>query len=333
MTAARRTEIDLTWQGVNLSIGPSLLGVTYTDNLSGVADGLTLDLEDRSGLWSGDWRPAKGDQVEARIRAESWLTGVEDLRLGLFSHDATSYSGPPKRATLKCISAALASGLRRHRKSRKWSGVTLQQIASDIGNGAGFDVQYSAPSTPAYKHRAQKDQSDLEFLQKECEEQGFALKVTEGAIVIFDEHERELVEPVGDIDLGGGNVKGWNFDDSESDRYGRCRVRCFNPHTGKAIDAYYREPSDEGPTLDVKRTVSTKGEAESLAKALLRQANKFASHGKIDVVGDPGLVAGVTFNLFGANDLDGKFIITRAEHSPIGGYTTSLSVRRCLEDY
>lgn len=336
MTLARRADVELTWQGADVSVQlvPSLVGLTYTDNLSGTADDLTLDLEDRSGLLSGDWRPRYGDQVEARLKAEPWISEVSDLRLGLYSHDHASYSGPPKRVTLKCVSAALASGLRRHRKSKAWSGVTLRQIAEDMGNDSGFLVQWDADATATYrKRREQKDKSDLDFLLGECEEQGLALKVTEGAIVIFDANERELADPIGDIDLGGGSVLGWNFDEGKSDHYGRCRVRCFDPRTGKTIDAYFREPGDEGPTLEVKRTVATKGEAESLAKALLRRANQFASRGKLTVVGDPGLVAGVTFNLTGAYGFDGKFIIASAAHRPVAGYTTELDVRRCLEDY
>jgi uncharacterized protein len=79
--------------------------------------------------------------------------------------------------------------------------------------------------------------------------------------------------------------------------------------------------------------VSDAGEANKRAEAALRNANRFATSGKITTVGDPGLVAGVVVTLKNFGSVDGKFIITRAEHHPIGGYTSTLSVRRCLEGY
>ena len=66
---------------------------------------------------------------------------------------------------------------------------------------------------------------------------------------------------------------------------------------------------------------------------MLRAANRFATSGQITTVGDCGLVAGVTFDLKNAFGFDGKFIITRAEHRAVGGYTCVLDVRRCLDGY
>ena len=59
--------------------------VTVHDDTN-ASDQAGIDLEDVAELWVGDWRPASGDQVEASITADPWLTDVKTLRFGRFAH-------------------------------------------------------------------------------------------------------------------------------------------------------------------------------------------------------------------------------------------------------
>lgn len=336
MTLARRTEVSIEWQGVDVSldVNAALLGLSYTDHLTGAADDLSIEVQDRGGLWTGDWRPAFGDKLVARLRAESWFTGVTDLRLGTYYHDSIGSKGPPKTATLRCVSASLKTGLRRERKSRAWSGVSLKQIAQDIADGAGLSLQWGGGGSDALSRREQKSISDLDFLSRECTDQGLSLKVTEDSIVIFNELDLDKQDPVGTIDVdSSARVLSWNFGDDNSDRYSKCVVKCAHGRKGKAITGTFEDASIDGPVLEVRRHVETQGDAERLARALLRQSNSGAVRGSMTTVGDCGLVAGVVFKLAGAYGFDGKFIITKAAHRPIGGYKTEIEFRRCLEGY
>jgi len=350
MSAARRTQISITWETIEISrdIGPMLTGLTYTDNLTGSADDLALELEDRDGLWSGSWRPVFGDTVEARVKveaADSWLTGVTDLRLGIYAHDKITLSGPPKKATVKAVSAPMATGLRRRKRTRAWDSVTLHQIAEDIADRAGLALDWSGSDGRPYKRREQKNKSDLEFLDEAVKEQGRALKVTEGAIVIFSEESRDASASVGEINLVGGKVLGWNFDSDDSARYGNCHLKIFDPRSGKTIegqfpavgatpDAYASLGLDpDGQTLEVLLPVEDAAHAVDICKGKLRNANRFANSGHLVTVGDLGLVAGVTFDLTGADAFNGKFIVTRVAHQFVGGHTCALDVRRCVEGF
>ena len=339
MSLGRRTEVTVEWaaRDITRDLVPHLVGLTYADNLSGAADDLQLELEDRGGLWSGDWRPTFSDSVTARIKvdaAEAWLTGIADFRLGKFAHDQIEISGPPRKATLKCVSAPMATGLRRRKRTKAWSGVTLEQIARDIADRADLTLAWDGRAGSKYKHRAQKEKTDLEFLTEAAKEIGRVVKVTEDKLVVFDELQCDKATPAGTIDLAAGHVIGWHFSSGDSDRYGRCLVSFFNPRTGKLQKGEYVDQSNpDGQTLEMRISVDDQGQATDKAKALLRNANRFATKGKLTVDGDPGLVAGVTFDLTGAYGLDGKFIITKAEHHPVGGYTVALDVRRCMEGY
>jgi hypothetical protein len=57
--AARRATPGITWQGTDITrdLAPDLLSIGYADNLTGAADDLTLELQDRAGLWSSPGGP------------------------------------------------------------------------------------------------------------------------------------------------------------------------------------------------------------------------------------------------------------------------------------
>lgn len=340
----RHARLAVTWESkaITRDIAPHIRALTYADNLSGAADDLALEVEDRDALWSQDWRPEFGDQVVARLEAQGWFGAdpATNLRLGKFAHDKISAKGPPSVVSLECVSAPLATGLRRRKRTRAWRGVTIKQIAADIADRAHMRLEFQIDAGPAYKQALQNDKSDLEFLQEECKEIGATLKVTESTLVIYDEMKIDAGESIGEISLAGGWVKEWSFDADDSGRYGACHVSCFDPRTGKTYK--YQFPPDgttiagldpNGQTLEMVIQVSDVAEAATRAQALLRNANRFATSGKLTTVGDPGLVAGVVFDLTDAFGFGGKFVITRAEHRVGGGYTCNLDVRRCIEGY
>lgn len=340
----RHPKLAVTWESKAIArdIAPHLLSLTYIDSLSGEADDLAFDVENKGGLWSKDWRPAFGDKVVARLDYDGWFgtNPVTSLRLGTFSHDKLSLSGPPLVAKLQCVSAALSTGLRRAKHTHAWRGVTLKQIASDIAQKASLDLDFSGAPGPAYKSANQNDKSNLQFLQDLCKEVGRTIKVAEGKIVIYDEKTLDATPSSGAIDITGGHVLGFSFDNADGERYGSCHVSCFDPRSGKTVKGQFPKDGQtvagldpNGQTLELVIQMSDAGEAGTRAEKALRRANSFALTGEITTQGDCGLVAGVTFDLKNAFGLDGKFIVTRAEHTPIGGYTTKLAARRCLEGY
>jgi phage protein D len=59
---ARRTAVRLTFAGVDIStdINKHLLSLTYTDNEEDKTDDLQLSLDDREGVWLGNWLNTPG---------------------------------------------------------------------------------------------------------------------------------------------------------------------------------------------------------------------------------------------------------------------------------
>lgn len=68
----RRAAVAVSIKGhdVTLDLMPYLVSLTYTDKADEELDDLQIVLEDREGLWQGDWLPQAGDVIEASIQTE-----------------------------------------------------------------------------------------------------------------------------------------------------------------------------------------------------------------------------------------------------------------------
>jgi phage protein D len=69
-----------------------------------------------------------------------------------------------------------------------------------------------------------------------------------------------------------------------------------------------------------------------LAQRSLRSKNKNEVTGLLDMIGHPGMRAGLNINVSGYGDFDGKYFVEKAMHSQAvgSGYTTSVSIRKVL---
>jgi phage protein D len=170
------------------------------------------------------------------------------------------------------------------------------------------------------------------------------------SLIVFSLDERDKVKPVGTLDLSTGRpvknppvsgsfVLSHAFDIDNSARFGRCLIKFLNSRAGKVIEAQFPEVTAtaadyaalgldiDAQTLNLRLPLDNADQAVEICKGRLRRANAAAHTGRLTLVGDPGLVAGVALDITGAGVFDGRYIITRATHSPIGGYTTEVELR------
>jgi phage protein D len=70
------------------------------------------------------------------------------------------------------------------------------------------------------------------------------------------------------------------------------------------------------------------------AKSNVRDKNKKKDQSRIELsIGNPLIAAGMTFNLVGCGQFDGKWFVETAHHSVAPEYNTELTVRKCLQGY
>lgn len=325
-----RTELIIAYNGANISrdIAPDLLSFTYNDNEHGQVDDIDLTLADPSGKWLRDWMPTLGDKITAHIQK-----GVEALYCGTFKVDEFEVSGQAGIATFKAVSVPADKNIRKQKKSRAWENFYLKDIADDIAANADLKLTYSAKHNPLFDRRSQENQSDLEFLQKLCENEGLNLKVTDDQLVIFSSEELETRDPIADLIFGTDLIKAWRFRKQNHSAYSECTIKYNNPRTGKLIEYTYKDEFiKDGKTLKLNQRAESIADAERIAKAKLREANKDAQEGTVDLVGTTKFVAGEVVNVIGFGSFDGRYWIKKTTHSISSGYSTSIEISNIRRD-
>ena len=76
--------------------------------------------------------------------------------------------------------------------------------------------------------------------------------------------------------------------------------------------------------------MESEADARKLAQNALRNKNGGECTGSIEIMGHPGLVAGITLSLTGFGKFSGSYFVNKAEHRVGSGYTTSAELRRTL---
>ncbi len=339
---SRRTRVSLIYEGTDISadISASLLSITYTDNAHGKADDITITLQDKKELWREDWMPQKGATINVSFETKDWRAAGDEMILpcGSFSIDEITLSGPPGVVEIKAISIPTKSSLQNEKKNRSWEGISLSGIAGDIAKNNGIELLYDAVD-PLYERRDQRDESDLAFLQRLCEEAGCLLKVTDERLVVFEEktYEQNSVGLIiqNEAKKVGSNAVRYSFSSSLIDVYGRCKVKYYDPVKKTEQTHIYTVPnSEEGKTLVINKRVESLAEAMNLAQKELRKKNKKQVTGNVTLIGDLRIVAGINVGIKGWGHFDGKYFVDKAIHSyQQGVFATAIEIHRVLEGY
>lgn len=99
---ARRTEIQVTFEGVDITadVNKYLQSLTYTDNEEDDADDLQIALDDRDGLWLGEWlnTPAQPPPAET-AQSGDWAIGDEVIANGQPQYTSYGEGTPGKLLT------------------------------------------------------------------------------------------------------------------------------------------------------------------------------------------------------------------------------------------
>lgn len=334
---ARRVRLHVTIGGHNATdhIKPDLLDFSYTDNASGKADEISLTLADPEGKWSGSWKPKKGMAVTASLECFDWFGPDKHatLPMGKFTVDETELSGPPDKIKIKAVSAAKTSSMSEEANSKGWENFDLQGVAGDIAKKHGLELMYDAPAHK-FQRQDQREESDLAFLNRLCKERGVNLKVHDGKMVLFDAKEWDAKKPGLVIAKKGDQFSptSYSFKEESGDTYAKAEVSYHDPAKNETFTATVAPegPPPSGQTLKLNSRVESAAEAIAGGASALRGKNKKAENATIELMGHPGLVAGITLSLQGWGGYDGTYFVEKAEHKVGDGYKTSAELRKTL---
>lgn len=356
----RRAWLIVTYNGKDISesLAQYVLSFSYTDNLTGQVDDISITLEDRAELWEADWMPERGATLDITICTYNWsdlYSEEQDLQLGKFEIDELEVSSAPNVVTIKAVAISISddSTLRSTLRSHTWENISVQKAANDIAWQNGMKLQWYCDDNPNIDKLEQNDESDLDVLQKICDDAGFALKVTTDTIIIFDVEKFEKEDVYAEYYHPGTTILNivenqpkpvqtdallnYSFKAKIRDVYKKCHVKYAKDKDKSVIESTFIAPDKkekEGATLEVHQQVSSQAEADRLAKKKLREKNCEEFTGSFASDGNMGLCAGETIEMIGFGNFSGKYIITQAKHDiSSSGFTSSVEIRKCLAGY
>lgn len=356
----RRAWLIVTYNGKDISesLAQYVLSFSYTDNLTGQVDDISITLEDRAELWEADWMPERGATLDITICTYNWsdlYSEEQDLQLGKFEIDELEVSSAPNVVTIKAVAISISddSTLRSTLRSHTWENISVQKAANDIAWQNGMKLQWYCDDNPNIDKLEQNDESDLDVLQKICDDAGFALKVTTDTIIIFDVEKFEKEDVYAEYYHPGTTLLNivenqpkpvqtdallnYSFKAKIRDVYKKCHVKYAKDKDKSVIESTFIAPDKkekEGATLEVHQQVSSQAEADRLAKKKLREKNCEEFTGSFASDGNMGLCAGETIEMIGFGNFSGKYIITQAKHDiNSSGFTSSVEIRKCLDGY
>lgn len=333
---ARRTILNLNYnkQDITAELENYLLDWTITDNLSGEIDDLQIKLQDKDALWLTSWFPAKGDLLEPTLFKLYWTEEELKTKIGIFEIDDIQGDST---ITIKALAVTENTSIRGEEKSKAWEKATLKQVFSDIAKANNLKLYWETSENPKKERYEQSNQTDLRFCYQLCKDEGLCLKLTNNSIVVLDEADYEnqpTVEKIRRISDEKDAIKviDYSFKTTSTGIYKACRVEHYDSRKKKKITATFTAPNTPkvGRTLVIKQEVSSQAEALRLARKKLREVNKNATTITLEIVSYKHIDAGMTFDVIGFGNLNGKYIASRVVHKP---FSVSLELRKCLEGY
>lgn len=343
-TPVRRATLSVTYNSANITadLAPMLLGFEYVDIVDGVnADSMTLTVENSDGRWFGEWLPERGATVTATLTCHDW-PGGKVLECGKFEIDSINFAGVPNTCAISALAIGITSSLRRERKTRAWENISISGIVGQVAGEHGFAVHFDSAKDPKIDRFDQREQSDIEMLVELCTRNGLVVRISDKTLVVQEWVKLDSQPPVHTFERFGGECLGYRFQIDSSDTYSACEVQYIDPKE-RLLLTYRHEPGasewsgkkpPSGYVLKDNRRCSCRAEAEILAKAALREANKHEATGTIDNLGNPDLRAGLVASVKGWGKFDdGRYMMEQVRHryDKQGGYEVSVDLRGVLD--
>lgn len=287
--------------------------VSY-DNASGKADSIEIEFSDTEELWS-QWRPQKSDKI--LLKELGFSTGkmyIDEIGQKSGTVIVRAISTPPNAKT---------------KNTRSWENIRFKKVAQDLANFSGLKLATYNIKDWLYTRVDQLNETDLECLNRLCIREGYALKITDGKAVIYDERIQEQQEPV--LTLYKQDFIGeYNFLSTSNGIKRSCIVRHMNQ--GQLIQYEFFNNSQYGGRLKINEYVSSQAEAERFSKGYLRSANKYETTLKAAIELNAEIAAGNMIEVLGVGLANGVYFVDQiilnfAKNQSI------LTLRRPLEGY
>lgn len=337
---ARRCIPKVRFKGVNIS--DIVNSITYNDT-EDLTDDISITVVDPARIFANNLFPAVGDVLTVGLKIVNHPTEGKNDYINLGNFDVDDFS-QQQTFTINAVSVPITGSARSEKKYRTWENIRLSAILKDMAKSMGLKYIYDCEYDPLYDKQEQSNESDLEFLSGLAKDDGMAIKISCGKLVIFDKARYDSMPPVAKIIRGQTNITGEpSFKCSAKDIYSSCEITFTDSSSTKSKknthSGSFTAPQPLGVNRVLRKRESYNSKKEDInfkrkAKSALREQNENQWTATVELIGNCYYYAGTNVELCGWNKWDGKYHITQARHSvSSSGFVTTLSLRRCLEGY
>jgi len=309
--------MNIIYNDVDITADVQPIMLKLIDNAGGKADSITAVFADPEGKWSL-WKPSKNDRLQ--IKKDGYDTGV------MFIDHIGQFAG---KFEIKALSIPQESKTAR---TQAWEDVRLLEIATEIAVRYGFKLKTFNITNHFYKRIDQLEEADFSFLSNLCTLEGYALKINDRSLVIYDEskEEQKIPDESKTTFFPHDMIGGFEFTNKSIDIYSKCIVR--SQTLTWYIEAEHKDPNVNGPSMIKNIYAQDIAEAQRWAKGILRSYNKLMVSGKFTTELKTGYAAASNLFVRDVGMFDGKYFVHRIEHDLINN-RTAFTVRRPLEGY
>lgn len=309
--------MNIIYNSVDITNSVEPLKITLTDNSGGIADSIEAIFSDTKDLWS-QWKPKKNDTLE--VKQNGYSSGL------MYIDELIQNAG---KFTLRALSIPQSSKTARN---QAWENVRFLEFASEIAGRYGFKIQTYGIENQLYQRVDQIEQADFSFLAYRCMLEGYALKINNKNIVIYDEYtyEQKSIAGTNSIIYKTDILNSFQFKDKSTDIFKKCVVKSNS--AGRYIQGEFEDPNVNGPTLTKLIYCSNQAEANRYAKSYLRFFNKNMTTGSFPINLNTDYAAGTNIQIKNTGMFDNKYFIDKIIHDLINSRTNP-HLRKPLEGY
>ena len=318
-------------------------GFSFTEAATDEIDSISIHLSDKNFKWINGWMPKKGDKLEAVIVSQNWSTGKQEkLNCGKFCLDDISASGPDFSCEIRGTSVPELGAIRSVKRTCTWKKALFDGIAKKIAKRyhlklrrknvvkVGNTVERKAGKT-RYRVRTtikQSGEDDLSFFTGLCRKYGMGVKVTSGAIVLYNKTDHESKNP--SLTIHRRDMLDWKYNNTLSGTYTGVRYKFKNKIRGGARSGKLGKGSR---ILVIKESFDNPDEAIMNACETVNSENEQGITMSVTIPGNTKVRAGNTIKIDGLYQLGGKYFVDKAVHTieADSGYTTALELHKCVK--
>ena len=305
------------YNSVDITNSVQPVALTVTDNAGGKPDRISAAFADPDGMWNR-WKPAKGDTIQ--VKEGGFDSGV------MYIDQLTQTAGSFGLAALSITQESKSA------RSQSWEDVRLMEIVTEIAARHGFTVQIYGIDNHHYDRVDQLEEPDFAFLARRSLIEGYALKISNRSLVIYDEltEEQKTADPkLATIRVNQMNG-GFRFESKSTDIFRKCIVR--SQYGGGYLEGVFEDTGINGPTVKHNLHSTNIAEADRWARGILRSYNKHQVTGFFTINLNTNFAAGTVVDIHNTGMFDGKYFIDQLTHD-LTNNRTRMTVRKPLNGY